>query len=90
MRGSQARHAGTLVLFVITGAVIGGILGEVIGSSPLFAGMAPYLTRNYAVLDVPPLTVNLYVIRFVVGFSIYPNLVSLAGMIAAFFLYRRF
>ncbi|MDU2066161.1 MAG: DUF4321 domain-containing protein [Sporomusaceae bacterium] len=90
MRGGQTKNAGLFLLFLLTGAVVGGILGEMIANSSMLVGIAPYLVKAYPILDVPPMTVNLYIIRFVFGFSIYPNLVSLLGMFVAVFLYRRF
>ena len=51
-----------LVLFLLTGAVLGGILGELIAGSPALAGLTPYLTKYYTILDVPPVVLNLYVV----------------------------
>jgi len=90
LRGGQNNHFGVFLLFLVTGAIIGGILGELISSSTMFTGMAPYLVKSYPILDVPPMTLNLYVIRLVVGFGFYPNLVSILGIVIAGFLYRRF
>ena len=90
LRGGQSSHFGVFLLFLVTGAIIGGILGELISSSTMFTGMAPYLVKSYPILDIPPMTLNLYVIRLVVGFGFYPNLVSILGIVIAGFLYRRF
>jgi len=81
---------GLLALFLVTGAVLGGILGELITTSSTFYGIAPYLVRTFPIFDLPPVTINLYVIKFAVGFAVYPNLISLLGMIIALFLFRRF
>lgn len=90
LRGGHNQNIGMFILFLVTGAIIGGILGELIGSSTLLVGIAPYLVKTYPILDVPPMTLNLYVIRFVVGFAFYPNLVSILGIVIAALLYRRF
>lgn len=90
LRGGQNKNIGMFILFLVTGAIIGGILGELINGSTVFVGMAPYLVKSYPIVDVPPMTLNLYVIRLVIGFGFYPNLVSILGIVIAGFLYRRF
>lgn len=89
MRDSKNKGYGMLLLFLITGAVFGGILGELISRVDTLAGVAPYLIKTFLVLDVPPVSINLYVVRFMVGFALQPNLISIFGMIAAILLFRR-
>ncbi|MDD4601194.1 MAG: DUF4321 domain-containing protein [Negativicutes bacterium] len=79
-----------LALFMIIGAILGGILGELVSTSSLLSEMAPYLVRTFPIFDVPPITINLYVVKLTLGFAIYPNLISILGMIIAILLYRRF
>ncbi|SDF21133.1 DUF4321 domain-containing protein [Sporolituus thermophilus] len=90
MKGGRNKGVGTLVLFLVTGAVLGGVLGEVIAGSTLMAGIVPYLIKTYPVFDFPPVTINLYVLRLVIGFAFHPNLISLLGVIVALVLFRRF
>lgn len=80
---------GLLILFLATGAVVGGILGELISRSDVLVGVAPYLTKTFLVLEVPPVTINLYVVKFIVGFALQPNLISILGMVVAVLLFRR-
>lgn len=90
MKGGKSKGFGMLALFLVTGAVLGGIIGEVIAGSTALAGIAPYLVKQFPVFDLPPVTVNLYVIKFIIGFALYPNLISIFGMVAAILLFRRF
>ncbi|WP_312198501.1 DUF4321 domain-containing protein [Anaerospora hongkongensis] len=90
MRGGSNKGFGMLALFLITGAVLGGIIGEIIADSTLLAGVTPYLVKQFLIFDLPPVSINLYVIKFVIGFALYPNLISLLGMVAAAALFRRF
>jgi len=90
MRGGSNKGFGMLALFVITGAVLGGIIGEIIADSTLLTGVAPYLVKQFLIFDLPPVTINLYVIKLVIGFALYPNLISILGIIAAVALFRRF
>lgn len=78
-----------LLLFLLTGAVLGGILGELLAGSQLLVGVAPYLVKSFLIFDMPPVTINLYVVRFMVGFALQPNLISIIGMLLAIVLFRR-
>ncbi|HWR44641.1 DUF4321 domain-containing protein [Sporomusa sp.] len=90
-RGSSAsKGMGMMALFLITGAVVGGILGELASNSSLLSGVVPYLIKPFPVFDLPPVAINLYVIKVVIGFALYPNLMSILGIIAAIILFRRF
>ena len=89
MRGPKGKGYGMLLLFLITGAVFGGILGEFISNADALGSWAPYLVKTFLVLDVPPVSINLYVVRFMLGFALQPNLISILGMIAGIVLFRR-
>lgn len=90
MRSGNTKGYGMLALFLITGAVLGGILGEIIATSTMMSGVAPYLAKSFPIFDLPPITINLYVIKLIFGFSLHPNLISVLGIVAAIFLFRRF
>lgn len=90
MKGGNSKGYGLLGLFLVTGAVIGGILGEFIATTAAFSGIAPFLVKTFPIFDLPPVTINLYVIKLAIGFAFYPNLISILGMIIAIVLYRRF
>lgn len=89
MRGTT-RSYGMLILFVITGAVFGGIIGEIIRDVPVFSGIAPYLVQTYPIIDLSPVLINLYVVKFSFGFALHPNVISILGVILATFLFKRF
>ena len=90
MRGNTGRGYGILALFVITGAILGGILGEIISSTAAFSGIAHYLVQTYPIIDLAPVSINLYVIKTALGFTLQPNLISIFGIILAIFLFKRF
>jgi hypothetical protein len=89
VKNGAGKSLGLIALFLVLGAIIGGIIGELIAGFPL-GGITPFLVKTYPIFDLAPVTVNLYVAKFVVGLSFHPNLVSLLGMIGAYFLVRRF
>lgn len=90
MRSGNNKSYWLLALFLITGAVLGGILGEVISNSSIMTGIAPFLVKTFPIFDIPPITINLYVIKLVLGLALYPNLISIIGIIGAILLFRRF
>jgi hypothetical protein len=90
VRASKGRGWLLLVLFLIIGAVLGGVLGEVLAKQAFFADLAPYLTKHYVLLNVPPLTVDLYIAQIVGGLVLQPSLMSILGMLLGIFIYRRF
>lgn len=89
MRGSRGKSWLLLVLFLIIGAVIGGALGEYMLTWPFLAGVAPYLAKQYVLLNMPPLTIDLYIAKIVVGLVLQPTLMSILGILLGIFFYRR-
>ena len=90
MRSEKTRSYWVFLLFIMTGALLGGLLGEIIAESPSLAGIAPYLAKKYLIFDLAPLNINLFVIQIKLGFTLQPNLISILGMLVAYFLLRRF
>ncbi len=84
------RGTGMCVLFVIIGAILGGLLGELLRSVDMLAGVMPYLVTTYPVFDIAPFTINLYVIQLTLGLSFAPNLMSIIGVVLALVLFRRY
>ena len=81
---------GLCVLYVVVGAVLGGLLGELMKMSEMLAGVVPYLVTSYPVFDMTPVTVNLYVLRFTLGLAFAPNLMSILGVVLAIYLFRKY
>ena len=90
MRTGKTRGFWIYLLFIVTGALLGALLGEIIAETPSLAGMAPYLVKKHLIFDMAPLNINLFVMQIKLGFTLQPNLISILGMIVAFFLLRRF
>ena len=79
-----------MIVFVIIGAVLGGIIGDLLTGVDALSGVMPYLVHTYPVLDMTPATLNLYVIKLTVGLAFTPNLMSILGMVIAIILFRRY
>ena len=90
VRAGQTHGFWIFLLFMLTGALLGGLLGEIIAETPSLAGIAPYLVKKHLIFDMAPVNINLFVIQIKLGFILQPNLISVLGMIIAFILLRRF
>lgn len=84
------RGYGMCILFVLIGAIFGGILGEVLKNVPSLVGIMPFLVTTYPIFDMTPVTINLYVMKLTLGVAFMPNLMSMLGIILAIVLYRRY
>ena len=84
-----SKNYGVLILYVCIGAILGGLLGELLSGIEALNGVLPYLVHSYPVLEIPPAIINIYVIKFTVGISFMPNLMSIIGVILAVFIFRR-
>ena len=78
------------ILFVLIGAILGGILGELMRNVDALQGLIPYLVQTYPVFDMQPVLINLYVLKFTIGLSFAPNLMSILGVVLAVVLFRRY
>lgn len=84
------KNAIVFVLFIIIGAIVGTGIGEFLTTIPSIADIATFLVKKYLILSVPPVTVNLIVATFVIGFSLQPSIMTMLGVVFGIFLYKRF
>lgn len=78
------------LLFIIIGAIVGTGVGEFLTTIPNISEIASFLVKKYLILSVPPVTVNLIVATFVIGFSLQPSIMTMLGVLFGIFLHRRF
>lgn len=89
-RFGSGRGVGFCILFLMVGAVIGGVLGELLRGVDALQSLVPYLVSTYPILDISPFTLNLYVMSFTIGFSLSLNIMSILGLLIALYLFRKF
>ena len=77
-------------LFLVTGAIVGGLASEVLQTTQFLGESTKFLVQKYEVFSFPPSLIDFYVLKFSVGFSFQPNLVSILGVMIAFFIFNRF
>lgn len=85
----MSRSYGMLILYILVGAVLGGLLGELLSGVDALSSMMPYLKNPYPVLNITPSVIDLYVIKLTVGFAFSPNIMSIIGIVAAIWLFKR-
>ena len=69
--------------------LIGGILGQLLEGAN-FVGLMPYLTRTFEIFDLKDITLNLGILQLHFGIRFAPNLISIIGILIAFWLYKKF
>ena len=90
MRGGRTKSIFVWLFVFLAGAIIGGLLGELIAGSPALSGVAPYLTKKYAIFDMSPASINLFVMQIKFGLTVQPNLASVLGVVISMFLFHRY
>lgn len=78
-----------LVTCVVVGGLFGGLLGEI-----LTAVTPPGIIQNIFTQAVhpglsPPVTIDLWLFTFTVGFTLKLNLLSLIGILLGIFVYKQ-
>ena len=78
-----------LLLFLAAGALLGGILGQLLNQISL-AGIMPYFTETYEIFNFKDIYLNLAIMQIHFGIRFAPNLISILGILLAAWLYHRF
>lgn len=82
MRNSR-RSGWMLLLFLIIGVIVGGLLGSAAGD------YLPFLTWASPAYGInPPLSVNLGMLSFTLGFTLRLTVAGVIGLIVAYLAYR--
>ncbi len=79
----------SFMLFLAAGALIGGILGQLLGGANL-VGLMPFLTDTYEIFDIERISLNLGIMQIHFGIRFAPNLISILGILVAAWLYKKF
>lgn len=88
MRNFGVSRSLLLILFLMLGAIFGGVIGDLITSMNI-SGTVPLLTKQFVIFDIQNIHINLYVLSFTFSVVFAPNLISLIGIICAGYLFRR-
>jgi len=95
---------GRAIIFIVLGLIFGGILGETLGwffgyiGTLMNAGGEDNVVRNFFIKawelnmgytsEGKPMLVDLYMLKFNLGFTIRLNIVSIIGVVAALYMMK--
>ena len=77
-----------LVIFVLIGGLLGGVLGEILRVMAPHGTIQTVFATNYVLGITEPLTIDLVLLKFTIGFVLKINLLSLLGMFLGIYLYK--
>ncbi|MFQ5587748.1 MAG: DUF4321 domain-containing protein [Nitrospiria bacterium] len=78
-----------LVFFILLGGVSGGILSEILRRMSTAPFVHDIFLKGFKVGITPPMTVDLHLVSFTLGFSIQVNLLILLGVILGIYTYKQ-
>jgi len=77
-----------LFMFVLIGGLLGGILGEILHVMAPQGTIQSIFSTHFTPGIDPPLTIDLVLIKLVLGFSVKVNILSVLGMFIGIYLYK--
>ena len=77
-----------LIVFVVIGGLMGEILGEILHVMAPQGTIQSIFSTHFMPGINPPLTVDLVLIKLVLGFSLKINILSILGMFVGIYLYK--
>lgn len=77
-----------LLLFIFIGAMLGGVLGEILRSISPEGPLRNTFTEGFHIGITPPVTLDLRIISFTIGFTFRANLLTLLGGILGIYIYK--
>ncbi|HHX97195.1 MAG TPA: DUF4321 domain-containing protein [Clostridia bacterium] len=78
------RSLGFLIILLVVGGLIGSLLGLALGN------LWPVVNYTLPVIGFAPITIDLAIANFTLGFTLQLNVASTVGLLLAFFVYFRF
>lgn len=77
-----------LLLFIFIGALLGGVLGEILRAISPEGPLRNTFTGGFHIGINPPVTIDLRIISFTIGFTLRANLLTLLGAILGIYIYK--
>jgi hypothetical protein len=82
------KSPGILLIFVLIGGLLGGVLGEILRVMAPHGTIQTVFATNFVLGITEPLTIDLVLLKFTIGFVLKINLLSLLGMFLGIYLYK--
>lgn len=77
-----------LLILILVGALLGNVLGEILRAISPEGPVRNIFTEGFHIGITPPVTLDLRIITFTIGFSIRANLLTLLGSILGIYIYK--
>ena len=77
-----------LLIFVLIGGLLGGVLGEILRVMAPHGTIQTVFATNFVLGITEPLSIDLVLLKFTIGFVLKINLLSLLGMFLGIYLYK--
>ncbi len=78
-----------LLFFILLGGISGGVLSEILRRMSSAPFVHDIFIKGFKIGINPPLSVDLYLFSFTLGFSIQMNLLTLLGVILGIYTYKQ-
>jgi len=83
------RTSSVLFLFILGGGLFGGLIGEVLSSFSSEGLLKNVFLKGYPIGVSPPLTIDLFLMTFTIGFTVRVNLMILIGVLLGIYTYKQ-
>ncbi len=83
----KAKNTFVFLLVILTGAVVGGLIAELVGGIPFLSWLAYGADFGISIND--PLVLDLAVLKLKFGAIIDINIATIIGIIVALFIYKK-
>ena len=77
-----------LLIFVLIGGLLGGVLGEILRVMAPHGTIQTVFATNFVLGITEPLSIDLVLLKFTIGFVLKINLLSLLGIFLGIYLYK--
>lgn len=77
-----------LILFIFIGALLGGVLGEILKAISPEGLLKDIFTKGFDIGVASPMIIDLRIISFTLGFTLRANLLTLLGGILGIYIYK--
>ena len=78
----------TLLILILIGALLGNVLGEILRAISPEGPVRNIFTEGFFIGITPPVTLDIRIITFTIGFSLRANLLTLLGSILGVYIYK--
>ncbi|EGS33087.1 MULTISPECIES: DUF4321 domain-containing protein [Megasphaera] len=88
MKRFSSQSTFVIIVILVLGGIFGGIIGELINTSEI-GNTISLLTEHHEIFNINNIAINLYIIEFNFGLHFAPNVLSIIGIIIAWFIARK-